>query len=132
MIALAIVASTLIAQRSLHAHVERVALALEEDGLERAREAVSEIVGRDPATLDEAGVARAAIESLAENFSDGVVAPALWLAVGGLPGAAVYKAINTADSMIGHRTTRHQRFRLGRRRGSTIWSTCRPRGLRRC
>jgi len=109
-IALAIVASTLIAQRSLHAHVERVALALEEDGLERARETVTEIVGRDTATLDEAGVARAAIESLAENFSDGVVAPSLWMAVGGLPGAAVYKAINTADSMIGHRTKRHQDF----------------------
>ena len=75
MIPLAIVASTLFAQRSLHAHVERVALALEEDGLARARETVAQIVGRDTAALDEAGVARAAIESLAENFSDGVVAP---------------------------------------------------------
>ncbi len=110
MIPLAIIASTLIAQRSLHAHVERVALALEEDGLARARETVAHIVGRDIATLDEAGVARAAIESLAENFSDGVVAPALWMAVGGLPGAAAYKAINTADSMIGHRTERHEDF----------------------
>ena len=63
-----------------------------------------------PATLDEAGVARAAIESLAENFSDGVVAPVFWLAIGGLPGAALYKAINTADSMIGHRTPRHEAF----------------------
>jgi len=61
-------------------------------------------------SLDEAGVARAAIESLAENFSDGVVAPAFWLALGGLPGAAIYKAVNTADSMIGHRTTRHEAF----------------------
>ena len=109
-IPLAIVASTLFAQRSLHAHVERVALALEEDGLARARETVAEIVGRDTATLDEAGVARAAIESLAENFSDGVVAPSLWTAVGGLPGGAIYKAINTADSMIGHRTERHRDF----------------------
>jgi adenosylcobinamide-phosphate synthase len=67
-------------------------------------------VGRDTAALDAAGVARAAIESLAENFSDGVVAPALWMAIAGLPGAAVYKAINTADSMIGHRTERHQAF----------------------
>jgi adenosylcobinamide-phosphate synthase len=106
----AILASTLLAQRSLHAHVERVAAALEEDGLEAARAAVSHIVGRDTAQLDEAGVARAAIESLAENFSDGVVAPAFWMLIAGLPGAAIYKAINTADSMIGHRTKRHEDF----------------------
>ena len=68
------------------------------------------IVGRDTESLDEAGVARAAIESLAENFSDGVVAPAFWLSVGGLAGGAAYKAINTANSMIGHRTARHQAF----------------------
>ncbi len=68
------------------------------------------IVGRDTAVLDEAGVARAAIESLAENFSDGVVAPALWLALGGLPGCALYKAANTADSMVGHRTERYAAF----------------------
>ncbi len=79
-------------------------------GSGRARETVAQIVGRDIASLDEAGVARAAIESLAENFSDGVVAPSLWMAVGGLPGAAVYKAINTADSMIGHRSPRHEDF----------------------
>ena len=106
----ALVASTLLAQRSLHAHVERVAAALEEGGIERARESVSHIVGRDTAALDEAGVARAAIESLAENFSDGVVAPSLWMLIGGLPGAAIYKAINAADSMIGHRTARHEDF----------------------
>jgi adenosylcobinamide-phosphate synthase len=68
------------------------------------------IVGRNPASLDEAGVARAAIESLAENFSDGVVAPLFWMAVAGLPGAALYKAANTADSMIGHKTPRHLAF----------------------
>ena len=79
-------------------------------GLAAGREAVSHIVGRDPEALDQAGVARAAIESLAENFSDGVVAPAFWLMVGGLPGGAAYKAINTADSMIGHRTPRHEAF----------------------
>jgi adenosylcobinamide-phosphate synthase len=106
----ALPASTLIAQRSLHDHVERVATALEQQGLAAGREAVSRIVGRDPLALDEAGVARAAIESLAENFSDGVVAPAFWMAVAGLPGGAVYKAINTADSMIGHRTRRHRAF----------------------
>ncbi len=106
----ALVASTLLAQRSLYAHVARVAAALEREGLVAGRVAVSHIVGRDTAALDEAGVARAAIESLAENFSDGVVAPAFWMAVGGLPGAAIYKAINTADSMIGHRTPRHKAF----------------------
>jgi adenosylcobinamide-phosphate synthase len=106
----AVLASTLIAQRSLREHVARVAAALEHDGLAAGREAVSHIVGRDPDTLDEAGVARAAIESLAENFSDGVVAPAFWLAVAGLAGGAAYKAINTADSMISHRTPRHRAF----------------------
>jgi adenosylcobinamide-phosphate synthase len=109
-VAVAISASTLIAQRSLYDHVARVAAALEQGGIAAGREAVSHIVGRDPAALDEAGVARAAIESLAENFSDGVVAPVFWLAVGGLAGGAAYKAINTADSMIGHRTPRHQAF----------------------
>jgi adenosylcobinamide-phosphate synthase len=109
-IAVAILGSTLLAQRSLAAHVGRVADALERDGLAAGRAAVAHIVGRDTAALDAAGVARAAIESLAENFSDGVVAPALWMAIAGLPGAAVYKAINTADSMIGHRTERHEAF----------------------
>jgi adenosylcobinamide-phosphate synthase len=106
----AVPASTLIAQRSLYEHVERVASALENNGLVAGRAAVSHIVGRDPQALDEGGVARAAIESLAENFSDGVVAPAFWLAVTGLAGGAAYKAINTADSMTGHRTPRHEAF----------------------
>jgi adenosylcobinamide-phosphate synthase len=85
-------------------------VALETDGLAGGRAAVSRIVGRNPERLDEAGVVRAAIESLAENFSDGVVAPAFWGALLGLPGMAAYKAVNTADSMIGHRTPRHQAF----------------------
>ena len=106
----ALLASTLLAQRSLHAHVGRVAVALEGPGLAAARAAVSHIVGRDTASLDAAGVARAAIESLSENFSDGVVAPAFWMTLGGLPGAAIYKAVNTADSMIGHRTPRYAAF----------------------
>jgi adenosylcobinamide-phosphate synthase len=106
----AVVASTLIAQRSLFQHVAGVASALEQDGLAAGRAAVAKIVGRDPQVLDEAGVARAAIESLAENFSDGIVAPVLWMALAGLPGAAACKAINTADSMIGHRTRRHEAF----------------------
>jgi len=106
----ALLGSTLLAQRSLHAHVGRVAVALEGPGLAAARAAVSHIVGRDTASLDAAGVARAAIESLSENFSDGVVAPAFWMTLGGLPGAAIYKAVNTADSMIGHRTPRYAAF----------------------
>jgi adenosylcobinamide-phosphate synthase len=110
LVGVALLASSLLAQRSLHRHVAAVASALERDGLAAGRAAVAHIVGRDTAALDEAGVARAAIESLAENFSDGVVAPAFWMALAGLPGAAIYKAINTADSMIGHRTPRHAAF----------------------
>lgn len=106
----ALAASCLLAQRSLDEHVSRVATALEQGGLAAGRQAVSHIVGRDPDSLDQAGVARAAIESLAENFSDGVVAPAIWLGAGGLAGAAFYKAVNTADSMIGHRSERHRAF----------------------
>ncbi len=110
-VALTVLAATsLIAQRSMYDHVRAVADALERDGLEAGRKAVSMIVGRNPERLDEAGVARAAIESLAENFSDGIVAPVFWMAVAGLPGATLYKAANTADSMIGHRTPRHQAF----------------------
>jgi adenosylcobinamide-phosphate synthase len=107
---IAILASTLIASRSLYDHVGAVARALDQDGLEDARAAVGRIVGRNPQTLDEHGVARASIESLAENASDGVVAPAFWFVLLGLPGLVVYKAINTADSMIGHRTPRHEAF----------------------
>ena len=107
---IAILASTLIASRSLFDHVGEVARALDQGGLEGARQAVGRIVGRNPQTLDEHGVARASIESLAENASDGVVAPAFWFAIFGLPGLVVYKAINTADSMIGHRTARHEAF----------------------
>ncbi|WP_334176328.1 adenosylcobinamide-phosphate synthase CbiB [Pseudoxanthobacter sp.] len=102
--------SALLAQRSLAAHVRAVAAALETGGIVAGRAAVSRIVGRDPEALDVAGVSRAAIESLAENFSDGIVAPAVWMLAGGLPGAAVYKAVNTADSMIGHKTARHGAF----------------------
>ncbi len=105
-----IACSAFIAQRSLYMHVANVADALEGGELDKGRAAVAHIVGRDTAALDEAGVARAAIESLAENFSDGVVAPVFWIALTGLTGGAVYKAINTADSMIGHRTPRHESF----------------------
>ena len=110
LIGVGVLASALIAQRSLHEHVARVADALDNTGVTGGREAVSHIVGRDVAALDVAGIARAAIESLAENFSDGVVAPVFWMLIAGLPGAAVYKAVNTADSMIGHRTPRYQAF----------------------
>jgi adenosylcobinamide-phosphate synthase len=109
-ILLALVASIFIAQRSLYQHVAEVRSAFAEGGLAEARDAVAMIVGRDPEQLDEAGVCRAAIESCAENFSDGVVAPVFWLALLGLPGLIAYKAINTADSMIGHRTERHASF----------------------
>jgi len=106
----AIAASTLLAQRSLWSFVAAVGKALRQGGLPAGRAVVAHIVGRNPETLDEPAVLRAAIESLAENFSDGVVAPALWCALLGLPGIAAYKAVNTADSMIGHLTPRHRAF----------------------
>ncbi len=109
--AIELVAITLlIAQRSLFDHVRAVAHSLDRDGLEGARLAVARIVGRDPKTLDAHGVARAAIESLAENFADGVVAPVFWYLLLGLPGLLVYKTVNTMDSMIGYRTPRHEAF----------------------
>ncbi|MFZ5750221.1 MAG: adenosylcobinamide-phosphate synthase CbiB [Pseudomonadota bacterium] len=105
-----VLAWPLVAARSLHDHVAAVARPLAAGDLTGARAAVAMIVGRDPDRLDEAGVARAALESLAENASDGVVAPLFWGALFGLPGIAAYKAINTLDSMIGHRTPRHEAF----------------------
>ncbi|CAN7411570.1 adenosylcobinamide-phosphate synthase CbiB [Rhizobium leguminosarum] len=99
-----------LAQKSLADHVAAVALALRDQGLAGGQAAVSRIVGRDPETLDEPAVCRAAIESLAENFSDGVVAPALWYAVFGLPGLFAYKMLNTADSMIGHKSEKYIDF----------------------
>jgi adenosylcobinamide-phosphate synthase len=110
LVLVAVLASSLLAQRALHEHVAAVAAALETQGLGAGRAAVARIVGRDPDRLDEAGVARAAIESLAENFSDAVVAPTFWLGVCGLSGGLAYKAVSTADSMIGHRTPRHEAF----------------------
>jgi adenosylcobinamide-phosphate synthase len=107
---LGLVMSTLIAQRSLITHVADVASALELSGIAGGRIAVARIVGRDPDKLDEAGVSRAAVESLAENFSDGIVAPIFWGLLLGLPGMLAYKALNTADSMIGHKTARHLDF----------------------
>lgn len=107
---IALVATSLLAQQSLGEHVADVANALDNGGIVFGRIAVARIVGRDPDKLDHAGVSRAAIESLAENFSDGVVAPAFWLGVGGLVGATVYKAVNTADSMIGHHSEKYEEF----------------------
>ena len=106
----ALIVSVLLAQKSLVQHVSDVAAALQENGLAGGRQAVALIVGRDVAVLDEAGVSRAAIESAAENFSDGVVAPALFYALLGLPGLFVYKLANTADSMVGHRSPRYLAF----------------------
>jgi adenosylcobinamide-phosphate synthase len=105
----ALIASSLLAQKELGRAVKAVADTLAVS-LDSGRSAVSHIVGRDPDTLDEAGIARAAIESLAESTSDGVVAPLFWLLIGGLPGIVLYKAANTADSMVGHRTERHAEF----------------------
>ncbi len=104
-----LVAAILLAQRSLVDHVRAVATGLRHS-LAEGRRAVAMIVGRDTAPMREPDVARAAIESAAENLSDGVVAPAFWFLVAGLPGILVYKLANTADSMIGHMTPRHRDF----------------------
>jgi len=106
----ALILSAFLAQNSLYRHVAAVARGLRAEGLAGGRRAVSRIVGRDPDSLDEPGVCRAALESLAENFSDGVVAPAFWALLFGLPGILVYKTVNTADSMIGHKSPRHLAF----------------------
>ena len=105
----AIAASVLVAYRGLRDHVGEVVRGLE-SGLADARAAVSHLVGRDPASLDGPGVARAGVESLAENFADGVVAPLFWYVLLGFPGLLAYKAINTLDSMIGHRDPRYRWF----------------------
>lgn len=110
---LGLLSATLIAQRSLYDHVAAVARPLSRGDVAGARKAVSMIVGRDPEKLDEAGIARGAIESLAENHSDGIVAPIFWFAVLGFPGLVAYKLVNTADSMIGHRNARYQWFGWG-------------------
>lgn len=102
--------SVFIAQKSLADHVSGVAHGFRETGLEGGRKAVSMIVGRDPEKLDEAGICRAAVESLAENTSDGVVAPLFWYLILGVPGILAYKMLNTADSMIGHRSERYLDF----------------------
>ena len=102
--------TTLLAQRSLHDHVAAVLRPLATGDLDGARRAVANIVGRDTASLDAEGVATAAIESLSESFCDGIVAPAFWFLIAGLPGLAVCKAINTADSMVGHRDERYRYF----------------------
>jgi adenosylcobinamide-phosphate synthase len=104
-----IVVAVLVAQRSLFEHVHNVAVALDKS-LHAGREAVRHIVGRDPMSLDDHGVARAGIESLAENFSDGVVAPIFWTIICGIPGLFVYKTVNTLDSMIGHLSPRYRSF----------------------
>ncbi|MEM7119836.1 MAG: adenosylcobinamide-phosphate synthase CbiB [Pseudomonadota bacterium] len=103
-------ASVLIAQRDLYVHVRRVAQGLRDEGLDGGRAAVAHIVGRDPKRLDDHGVGRATIESCAENFADGVVAPVFWFLLFGLPGMAAYKAVNTLDSMLGHKSESHRAF----------------------
>ncbi|TVR44748.1 MAG: cobalamin biosynthesis protein CobD [Rhodobacteraceae bacterium] len=105
-----VLAWPLVAMRSMHSHVAKVADPLQAGDTDAARAAVAMIVGRDPALLDPPGIARAALESLAENTSDGIVAPVFWGVIAGLPGIAAYKAINTLDSMIGHKSDRYRAF----------------------
>ena len=106
----ALVVSIFIAQNSLYRHVRSVANAFRTGDIIKARIAVSYIVGRDPTHLDEAGVCRASIESLSENFSDGVIAPIFWYLIAGIPGILIYKTLNTADSMVGHLNDKYTSF----------------------
>jgi adenosylcobinamide-phosphate synthase len=106
----AVVVAVLLAGRDLYDHVARVATALAEDGIEAGRDEVARIVGRDVDRLGEDGVSGAAIESMAEGFCDGLIAPALWYGFFGLPGLFAYKALNTADSMIGHMSEPYRDF----------------------
>lgn len=126
-----VMTAVFLAQRSLLDHVRAVADGLRSKGLEGGRLAVAMIVGRDPATLDEAGVTRAALESLSENFADGVVAPAFWYAVFGLPGLLAYKMLNTADSMIGHKSEKYLHFGWAAARLDDLanWPAARLSGL---
>ena len=107
---LLVLASTLLAARSLYEHVKKVATSLDHEDIPAARQAVARIVGRDVSAMDSSGLIKAALESLAENFSDAVIAPCFWYLIGGVPGLVAYKAINTADSMVGHRTPRYRHF----------------------
>jgi len=128
-----LIAAILLAQNSLVKHVRAVALGLK-TSLAEGRRAVAMIVGRDAQSLDETGVARSAIESAAENFSDGVVAPAFWLLVFGLPGILVYKMANTADSMIGYRSEKYAQFGWAAARFDDLinWIPARLTGLLIC
>jgi adenosylcobinamide-phosphate synthase len=130
----AVIVSVFLAQKSLADHVSAVASAMKTEGLPGARKAVSMIVGRNPDELDEAGVCRAAIESLAENSSDGVVAPAFWFVIAGLPGLFAYKMLNTADSMIGHLNERHRDFGrfAAKLDDAANWAPARLTGLLTC
>lgn len=110
LVALIILATTGFAQRSLYLHVRDVLIPLERNDIAHARQAVSMIVGRDTDSLDERAVASAATESLAESFCDGIVAPAFWFLIAGLPGLFTFKVISTADSQIGHLNERYRYF----------------------
>jgi adenosylcobinamide-phosphate synthase len=110
MVATLLMGTSLLAQRSLHDHVSAVLRPLQSGDVAAARRSVSQIVGRDTATLDAPGISTAAIESLAESFCDGIVAPVFWFLVAGWPGLLICKAVNTADSMVGHRDERHRAF----------------------
>lgn len=109
-IGMIVLAAILLAQKSLYVHVSRVVLALGDSDIQIPRRAIGMIVGRNPDDLDRSAISRAAIESTAENLSDGVIAPAFWFAIAGFPGLLVYKTVNTADSMIAHRNETYGAF----------------------
>lgn len=133
-IVVAILAWPALAQRSLFDHVRAVGERIDAGDLAGAQSTVGMIVGRDTAALDEAGIARAAIESLAESFCDGVAAPLFWLLLLGLPGVWAYKAVNTADSLIGHREDRWRAFGWAAARTDDLanWIPARLSGVLLC
>jgi adenosylcobinamide-phosphate synthase len=99
-----------IAAKDLHEHAQAVLQLLVRQDLVAARKQLSWLVGRDTQSLDESEISRATIESVAESLTDGILAPLFWSVVGGAPGALVYRAANTLDSMVGHRTAVYEKF----------------------
>ena len=126
----ALATSSAVAGRALAGTAGEVGQALEADDLERARELLPSLVGRDPSGLGSGEIARAVVESVAENTVDAVVAPAFWGALAGAPGALGYRSVNTLDSMVGHRSLRYANFGWASARLDDAWRGCRPGSLR--
>ena len=128
-----LIVAILLSHKSLTEHVTAVSLGLQKN-LSQGRTAVAMIVGRDTANLAETDIARSAIESAAENFSDGIIAPLFWFLIGGLPGILIYKFVNTSDSMIGYKNIQYNQFGWAAARLDDLlnWIPARLSGLLIC